>query len=42
VVVAGGADRPSPEGHFIDDHAYGVVDLETPECRGLRQRTSFL
>jgi hypothetical protein len=43
VVVAGGANRPPPaaQGHFVDYHAYGMVDLETPECGGLRQRTAF-
>jgi hypothetical protein len=36
-VVAGGADYPSPaaQRHFVGDHAYGMVDLETPERGGL-------
>jgi hypothetical protein len=38
VVVAGGADRPSPaaQGHFVGDHAYRMVDMETSERGGLR------
>jgi hypothetical protein len=43
VVVAGGADRPSPvaQRHFIDYHAYGMLDMETPKRSGLSQRTTF-
>jgi hypothetical protein len=37
VVVAGGADRPSPaaQRHLVDNHAHGVVDMEAAECCGL-------
>jgi hypothetical protein len=43
MVVAGGADRPTPaaQGHFIDNHAYCMVDMETPERCGLRQCATF-
>ncbi|KAK1609169.1 hypothetical protein QYE76_032842 [Lolium multiflorum] len=35
--------RPSPaaQRNFVDYHAYGVVNMETPECDGIRQRTAF-
>lgn len=43
VVVAGCADRPPPtaQRNFVGYHAYGVVDLETPKCGGLRQCAAF-
>jgi hypothetical protein len=27
--------------HLVDYHAYDVVDMEAPECDGIRQRTTF-